>query len=312
MSILFELRYPTHWYSKLLVIILALAFFTLLATAGIATVLIYRIIKPQRTSTDINMASFPGRPDALTFTVPGMGERTGWFFPGLRGAPTIVLCHGYQSSRGELLTLESTLQDHQYNVFIFDFTGHGAVDGITTFGYREAGELRAAMNALAQRNDVDPARFGVWGYNLGAYAAMSDAETDPRIRAFVADSVYDDPPQMVGMQVQQTGLGGFPFMVRWAQFGFRWLNQGYRHVPPLSKNAFRLAGTPKLFISAVDDAKLAELTRQLFLKSGDPREQVILPHGNFAGMGEEDKRLYENRIVTFFLQAMPPTQPSAR
>jgi pimeloyl-ACP methyl ester carboxylesterase len=312
MSILFELRYPTRWYSKLLVIILALAFFTLLATAGIAAVLIYRIVKPQRTSTDINMASFPGRPDAISFTVPGQGERTAWFFPGLRGAPTIVLCHGYQSSRGELLTLESALQDHQYNVFLFDFTGHGTVDGLTTFGYRETGELRAAIDVLAQRSDIDPTRVGVWGYNLGAYAAVSEAEKDPRIRALVVDSVYDNPEQMVKVQVEQTGLAGFPFMARWAQFGFRWLNYRYRETPALSKYASRLSGIPKLFISAVDDPRLAETTRQLFLKAGDPREQVILAHGNFTGMGEEDKRQYENRIVSFFLLRLPPTQRAMR
>ena len=126
MSIFFELRYPTKWYMKLLMALLAVAFFVVLATSAIAGFLVYRIVKPQRTSTEISMASFPGRPDAVQFKVAGLGPREGWFFPGLRGAPTIVLCHGYASSRGELLTLESALQDHQYNVFIFDFAAHGA------------------------------------------------------------------------------------------------------------------------------------------------------------------------------------------
>src|SRR5579885_1735540 len=119
MSILFELRYPTKWYTKLFMALLALAFFIVLATSATAGFILYRIVKPQRSSTEISMASFPGKPDAVTFTVPGLGERDGWFFPGLRNAPTILLLHGYESSRGELLTLESALQDHEYNVFIF-------------------------------------------------------------------------------------------------------------------------------------------------------------------------------------------------
>jgi len=121
MSILYELRYPTKWYTKLLMALLALVFFAVLATAAIAGFLVYRIVKPQRTSSEIDMESFPGKPDLVDFTVSGLGTRHGWFFPGLRGAPTIVLCHGYGSSRGELLTLVSALQDHQYNVFVFDF-----------------------------------------------------------------------------------------------------------------------------------------------------------------------------------------------
>src|SRR6266849_4973714 len=60
MSILDELRYPRHWYTKLLTMLLALLFFAVLATVVISGVLTYWIVKPQRTSTEISMASFPG------------------------------------------------------------------------------------------------------------------------------------------------------------------------------------------------------------------------------------------------------------
>src|SRR5207253_2701461 len=146
MQILYELRYPTRWYTKLLMALLALAFFAVLATMAIAGFLVYRIVKPQRTSSEINMASFPGRPEVL---------------------------------------------------------------------------------------DFDPARFGLWGYNLGAYAAMREAESDKRIRALVLDSVYDQPQQMVKVGVERNGLGGFPFMVRAAEFSFGYLNYAHRDDPPL-------------------------------------------------------------------------------
>ena len=313
MQILFELRYPTKWYTKLLMALLALVFFAVLATTAIAGFLVYRIVKPQRTGSEINMASFPGRPDAVEFEVPGgLGKREGWFFPGLRGAPTIVLCHGYESSRGELLTLVSALQDHQYNVFTFDFAAHGGNAGVTTLGYREAEEVRAAIDVLAARNDVDPARFGVWGYNLGAYAALREAETDKRIRALVLDSVYDEPRQMVKVGVERNGLGGFPFMVRSAVLSFEYLNYAHRDDPPLTRKMAPLAGVPTLFIQALDDPELAAITRQMFLKAMEPREQVIIAHGNFAGLNDEDKRTYENRVVSFFLLRLPATGKAGR
>ena len=68
LSILFELRYPTRWYTKLGMAILALMFFAVLATASVAGFLVYRIVKPQRTSSEINLQSFPGRPDAVKTT----------------------------------------------------------------------------------------------------------------------------------------------------------------------------------------------------------------------------------------------------
>src|SRR5713101_1152307 len=244
MSILDEFRSPSRWYTKILMAILALLFFAVVATSAIAGFLVYRIVKPQRSSSEINMDSFPGRPDAMKFSVPGTGQRDAWFFPGLVGAPTIVLCHGYGSSRGELLTLVSALQDHQYNVFVFDFTAHGAVAGITTLGYREADELRRAVDAVAGRSDVDPARVGLWGYNLGAYAALREAENDKRVRALILDSVYDSPEQMVKVGVERNGLGGFPFMVRSAEFSFEYLNYAHREDPPLSKKLLALNGVP--------------------------------------------------------------------
>ena len=307
MSILYELRYPTKWYTKLFTAVLALVFFAVLATAAIAGFLVYRIVKPQRTSSEIDMESFPGKPDLVDFTVAGLGTRHGWFFPGLRGAPTIILCHGYGSSRGELLTLVSALQDHQYNVFVFDFAAHGGNAGITTFGYRETDEVRAAADTVAARNDVDPARLGLWGYNLGAYAALREAENDRRIRAIVLDSVYDEPKQMVKIGVERTGLGGFPLMVRSAEFSFTWLNYKYREDPPISKKLSALAGVPKLFIQASDDPGLSDITRQMFMKAPEPRDQTIIPHGNYVSMDDADKRDYENRVVSFFLLRLPAT-----
>ena len=305
MQVLQELRHPTTWYTRILTLLLAVAFFGVLATSAIAGFLVYRIVKPQRTSTDISFASFPGRPENMEFEVPELGKREGWFFPGLRGAATVVLCHGYESSRSELLTLVTALQDRQYNVFLFDFAAHGANAGITTLGYREADELRKAIDVLAARGDLDPARFGLWGYNLGAYAALREAENDKRVRALVLDSVYDQPQQMVKVGVERNGLGTFPLMIRSAQFSFGYLNKAHRQDPPLSSQLVALNGVPILFIQALDDPELGAITRQMFLKAPEPREQAIIPHGNFVSLSDAEKREYESRVVSFFLPRLP-------
>jgi hypothetical protein len=161
---------------------------------------------------------------------------------------------------------------------------------------------------VAQRGDVDPASFGLWGYNLGAYSALREAEGDKRVRALVLDSAYDKPEQMVKVGVEQQGLGGFPLMARSAQFSFDWLNRQYRSELPLSnsKRMSTLEGVPKLFIQAADDPELGDITRQLYLKAPEPKDQTQIAHGNFANMGDEDKRAYENRVVSFFLLRLPP------
>src|SRR5205807_8753417 len=141
MSILFELRYPTKWYTKLFTAIVALIFFTGLATLAIAGFLVYRIVKPSRTSSEINLQTFPGRPDAVQFDVPGpAGRREGWVCAGFRGAPTLLQCNGYESSKGELLTVVCAVHDHHYNEVVFDSVVHGVTLGTTAVGYRQAAE----------------------------------------------------------------------------------------------------------------------------------------------------------------------------
>jgi pimeloyl-ACP methyl ester carboxylesterase len=314
MGFISEFRYPTKWYSKLVIAILALLFFTLLATAAISGYLVYRMGSPAQSYSEIDLQNFPGHPQVLSYTVPGEeSKHDGWFFPGLKSAPTVMLCPAYQSSRGELLTLASALQDHQYNVLLFDFSAHGSTVGRTTLGFREVAELRAAMNAAANRGDVDARRFGLWGVNLGGYVALAEATADPRVRAIAVDSPYDHPKEMVGLLVSRTGLGSLPLITPMTKWGFRWVNYQYRNAPPLQKNIGRLAGVAQLYLESSDDPVLAASTRELFRVSPPPHELVILSHGNYAGMLDDEKRNYENRIVSFFLTKMPPAgEPQPR
>jgi hypothetical protein len=306
MDFISEFRNPTKWYSKLFIVALALFFFTILATAVVSGFLVYRLISPAQNHSDFDLRNFPGHPESLSYTVTGEGPRDGWFFPGLKSAPTVILCPAYLSSRGELLTLASALQDHQYNVFLFDFSAQGPNGGHTTLGFREVAELRAAMDAVANRGDVDPNRFGLWGVNLGAYAALSEASGDRRIRAIAVESPYDRPEQMVGLLITRSGLGALPFVAPMARWGFGWVNYRYRKVPPLRVNLGKLTGVGQLYLQPPDDPALAAYTAELFRASPTPHELVALPHGNYAGMLDEEKHEYENRIVSFFLTYLPP------
>jgi hypothetical protein len=155
---------------------------------------------------------------------------------------------------------------------------------------------------------VDATRFGLWGYNLGAYAALREAENDPRVRALALDAVYDYPKQMVKIGVEKTGVGGFPFMVKSAQMCFEWMNYEHKNDPPLSAKISKMAGVPMLFIEAGDDPEPASITREMFVKSPEPKEQAIIAHGNFVNLPDDEKRQYENRVVTFFLTRLPVTQ----
>jgi pimeloyl-ACP methyl ester carboxylesterase len=301
-----QFLYPTTWYSKLVIAVLALAFFGLLAASAISGYALYEIILPTSSHSDINLQNFPGHPETLTYSVPGAGQREGWFFPGLKSAPTVVLCPGYHSSRGELLPLASALQDHQYNVLLLDFSGQGTSGGRSTLGFQEVAELRAAINAVANRGDVDAEHFGVWGANIGAYVALSEAVTDKRVRAVAAESPYGHPNDMLAVLIGRMGIGAIPLVVRVAKLEFGWLNPYYRNIPPLRARVRNLSGVAQLYMATPEDPALAESTQELFQISPAPHDIVSLPRGNYAGMLDEEKTNYENRIVSFFLTNLPP------
>jgi pimeloyl-ACP methyl ester carboxylesterase len=307
MHLLSEIRRPTTWYARLVTALLAIGFFAIMAAVIVSGYVVYTIVvSPPETKQSINLASFPGQPEDVSYTVKGIGSRDGWFFPGLKSAPTILLCPGYRSSRGELLPLAIALQDHQYNVFLFDFNTAGTKSGYSTLGYREAQELRAALSVVAGRPDVDRTRFGVWGTNLGSYAALALAESDARVRAVAVESVYDQPKAMVNLLGQRSGLVPLAALRTLTERMFMVLNYKDRNTPPLSADIAALAGVPKLFITAADEPALITSTHKLFVAAPEPKEEVMLAEGNYAGMLGEEKRTYENRLIIFFLLNLPP------
>jgi len=305
MALISELRYPTRWYSKSIAAVLALSFFTLLAGAIISVFLLYNILAFRSGSQPIDLASFPGHPEQISYVVGGRGTREGWFFPGLKSAPTILLCPGYGEGREELLPMATALQEQGYNVTLVQFAGEGPKLIETTLGYREVEELRAAVSALAQRTDVDKSRFGLWGTDVGSYAALSLAESDPRVRGVAVESVYDQPQEMLRLLVNRYGIGSLPLLPTFAKKAFEWTNYSNAGAPPLSERLSRLAGVPKLFIEASDSPELGKITGRLFLAAPEPKEQATLVRGNYAGMQDEEKRSYENRIASFFLSNLP-------
>lgn len=306
MAVLSELRYPTTRLAKVFSGLLALILFGFVAIASISGFLLYQILRPSRAPATFDLNVMMGHPTAFSFPVAGAPDREGWFFPGLRGAPTVVVCHGYLSQRADVLTLVSALQDHQFNVFLFDFAGHGTSPGVTTLGYEETGELRAAIQALAGRDDVDPKEFGLWGVDMGGYVVLEVAGSDPRVAAFAVDDAYDDPRDMVQIEVKKSGLTLLPYVSRFCDFGFRSMNYRYRHEPPVSTRLARTKGIPKLFIQSDDRSVLAGETFQIFVRAPEPK-QTVRDRLSYSEMTDEDRHGYENLIVNFFLQSIPPT-----
>ena len=301
-----EIRYPTTRLAKVFSSLLALLMFALVSISTVSGFLLYQIIRPARNPATFDLSVMMGHPTLFSFPLANGTTREGWLFPGLRGAPVVVVCHGYLAQRADVLTLVTALQDHQFNVFLFDFSGHGTSPGHTTLGYRETAELRAAVQAIATRDDVDAQRVGVWGVDMGGYAALEVAASDPRIVALAVDDAYDDPRTILQIEIKKSGLTVLPGVPRVSDFVFRMLNYSFRNEPSVSARIGGTAGIPKLFVEADDRPALANETVKLFAKAPDPK-LLLRERLSYRDMSDDDRKSYESQIVNFFLQNIPPT-----
>lgn len=111
----------------------------------------------------------------------------GWFVPAQQPTNrTVLVGHGYPFDKGNVLPAALFLRD-AFNLFLFDFRSFGESDGrITTLGWREVRDVRAAIAYLATRNDST--LLGAYGFSLSAATFLM--AQPPQVRALVSDASF--------------------------------------------------------------------------------------------------------------------------
>ena len=307
-----DIRYLTTVRAKIIAgtLVTFVLFFLMLLVLGVF--FLSGVLNPVQAGETIDPTILLATAQTVEFQAPAGPTRSGWFFPGLRGAPVVIICHGYKSSRSEVLTLATSLQQNRYNVFAFNLAGHGESPvGSTSLGYRETQELLAAVEMLRQRTDIDTNRLGLWGYSLGAYAVLNVAPRVPQVKAIVVDSVYPRPQALLRLELNRSGANLIPLVMSVATLEFRLLSVFYGKQPDVADDLESLAGLPKLFLAGDDSPGLAAMTQQLYSQAPGPKELVVLPRTKTSVLFDEERRSYESRIVSFYLQHLPLAPPDS-
>jgi hypothetical protein len=107
--------------------------------------------------------------------------------------------------------------------------------------------------------------------------------------------------------IERTGLDRIPFLEKATLYAFNWLHRHDPPLAPLSAGLVSLTGVYKLFLEPSDNPVLAHSTHEMYLRAPEPKQDVVLGEGNYAGMPDDAKRVYENRIMSFLLVNLPPT-----
>lgn len=241
---------------------------------------------------------------SLNFKDRRGGEHEGWLLLGLKGAPVVILCHGYNSNRSDLLSLGTVLRENHFNVYVFNFGGPKAKQGLSDLGGRQTEDLGAAIETLGKQPNVNPNRVGLFGTTLGGYAALATAERTPVVKAVAVDSVYERPSQFLDTQINES-LGGSSTVFRLlTEAEFRLLAWGSKPYP-VAADLSRLEKMPKLFISGRDKPDLARITEELYNLAPQPKKLLVLERSQSVLTSGAEKNEYESQILNFFLQNLP-------
>lgn len=105
--------------------------------------------------------------------------------PGM--SPVLIVSHGAGDFKENYLEMAFYLAQRGVSSLLLDMHGHGASGGHPYHVcMKEWGaDLKAAMDYLETRPDVDPRRMGGFGVSSGGTVILETALVDPRLRALV-------------------------------------------------------------------------------------------------------------------------------
>src|ERR1044071_7908710 len=206
---------------KALTALLPILLLVVLAAVGVAAWLVYSATRPPRRAYLVTPEQFLRLSDrGLRATEETWANRDGtrargWLVRGNEGPPAVRLLHGYGADRSWLLNLGVKINETtNMTVLLPDLRGHGENPPVasTGFGTAEGEDVRAAFEYLRglkspQGRALVGGPLGVYGVEVGAYAALSAAAQEKDLRALVLDSVPDNPDDVLNRAVNDsTGI----------------------------------------------------------------------------------------------------------
>jgi len=249
--------------------------------------------------------------EEVSFLTADNLELRGWFISpetSVDGA-VIIFVHGLGSNREDLLEQAAMLHQYGYGALLFDLRNHGESQGsVTTLGYLEAGDVRAAVDYLLSRPDVSPRRIGLMGMSMGGATALRAAARIPEVRAVVVEAAYTSIEDNLAHGVRAlTGLPPFPFAPLVAWFGELQSGLDIRLVRPVD-DIGKIAPRPLLLIHGDQDTLVPlENAQALYQAAGEPKQLYIVTgagHGDFLNA---DPIAFEHVLVDFFKLYFPLT-----
>ena len=232
----------------------------------------------------------------------------GWWVAGGEGRRrAAVLVHGWGRNAERMLPYVTMLHVEGMHVLAFDARHHGLSDADGHASLKKFSEdIRAVVDFLAARPDVDMRGLAVVGLSIGGSAAIHAAAHDPRIRLVATVGAFAHPREAM----LQLGRGScllapaLPLALRFVEWR---VGARLDDLAP-ERHAGRVAGRLLLIHGEVDQTVPVENVERLARAAGDRAEVWRI-----AGRGHSDPHLepgFAERLTRFLAAPSGAATPS--
>jgi hypothetical protein len=217
----------------------------------------------------------------------------GWYVPSRNRAAVIVF-----PGRSGAQRQARMLARHGYGVLLYDRRGEGRSEGDPdSWGWDFDKDIRAGLDFLERRADVDPTRIGGLGLSVGAEMLLQTAAQTTDLAAVVSDGAgartMSEEVDDVSGPLDKVGAA--------LSYGVRDLTNAVLHDrrPPANLLTLvpKIAPRPVFFIHAGAD-EAGHRTPAYFRAAGEPKQIWEARGGHTQGV-VKDAREYERRVIRF-------------
>ena len=265
--------------------------------AGVATQ--RRFVYTDRENAGLTPASFAIAFEDVSFRSSDGVPLAGWWVGAPDAKRTVVMVHGLNRSRIEMVRRVPFVHGEGWNALVMDLRRHGASGGtLTTFGAKEKADVEAAV-ALARERAPGP--VVLWGVSLGAASVMLAAAEDPQVAGVICDSSYRslDDTLRHHLHLFRNFRPWLRVVPVWpvADEVLFWMGRRGAFDPAVvdvRAAAARLSGRPALFVANSEDVRMPkEIAFELGAAAGPSAEVLVVPGKSHGGAWRDGTAAYQ-------------------
>ena len=240
----------------------------------------------------------------------------GWVIRGAEGAPAVILLHRYGADRSWLLNLAVKLNETtSFTVLWPDLRGHGENPPVNTslLGAVEGDDATAAIDYLhTLKTPLGKPQvaggIGLYGVELGAYAALDAARSYPEVRALALDSTPGSPDDLIrAVTIRHTSMNN-PVLPQLGSWGVRIYSLGKYHNTPSCDLARSLKNVKVLLLTGDegDQWRVSTLALGQCFANGavEVKKDLALTGFNLPASTGEQEEAYDRQVIDFFDKAL--------